>query len=897
MRKGKWLRRVAIVAVLLFGTSAGFSRALQTGAARRYLITRLVATFGRPVDVARFDFSLLDGARIEAHSVTVAEDPGFGNEYFLRAETLTAGLRWSTLLSGRFEFGSVALLSPSLNLVRDAEGHWNIEHWLPPVPSGASRPGFVDPLAASGGEATRLSRIDVDGGRINFKQRDDKSPFALLDVSGHVDRDNAGRWQLDLEARPMRAGVELQDIGTLRLRGTIAGTSARLQPAQLNLTWRDASVADALRLARRDDFGMRGELAVDLNARVAPPDASPASAANVGGAQWSISGVARFTGIHAWNLPGRPSDPAVNFSLDASWRLGEARAEIRKLLVEMPASHLEGTADVEWGRGFHPQLHVASSSLGLQDVLSWYRALHPEVAEDLRAEGSLGVDVTLGGWPLQLQQGAIAGAGGTLTAKSLPAPMRIGPVNVGISRGGLDFAPMEFSFSSTSSNAAAQANSGPADVSNTNTFVLHGSIFPDSNGFFRWPPNWNCSIEGATPRVQDWLGLSATLAQRLNAGWTAEGGLSIKMRGTHQTNVHGPVWLGTMDFHGLSVSAAYVNQPVRLLKTHVEFSPTQQTIALSAAEALGASWQGTISRKPAAAIPARSGASPHPQWTFDLTADHLDTTDLDRWLGPRARPGLFARLTGFGSTAAATPMPSTPVARLSAQGRLRVTDLVMMPMRFQQFDGEVELKGRTLKLRNGKADFFGGKASGTLDARLVADPSYEVQGRFDRVNLAQFARTMPLLNNRIAGTSSATLSLSAHGIGRRALIASMGGKGALDVRNAEINGLDFSGVYPGDVHNPPLILFTSVAGNFQIQNGRIDLLNFVLDHPHGKLQADGRIDFSHTLDIRIHPSISHAATPPVSAVSPDFLLSGTIENPKLTVVSPATKPVPHRTSR
>ena len=111
----------------------------------------------------------------------------------------------------------------------------------------------------------------MDGGRINFKQGDNKSPFALVDVSGRVEQNGAGRWQLDLEARPMRAGVELQDIGTLRLRGSIAGTTARLQPAELNLTWRAASLADALRLVRQDDYGMRGQLAVDLNARIAPP--------------------------------------------------------------------------------------------------------------------------------------------------------------------------------------------------------------------------------------------------------------------------------------------------------------------------------------------------------------------------------------------------------------------------------------------------------------------------------------------------------------------------------------------------------------------------------------------------------------------------------------------------
>src|ERR1700693_4838770 len=147
MRKRKWLRWLLVLALLLLAASTGLSRALRTDAARRYLIAHLVASFGRPLEVGHFDFSLLAGARLEAHSVTVSEDPHFGNEYFLRAETLTAGLRWRSLLSGRFEFGSLSLLRPSLNLARDADGHWNIERWLPPATPAASRPGFVGPLA------------------------------------------------------------------------------------------------------------------------------------------------------------------------------------------------------------------------------------------------------------------------------------------------------------------------------------------------------------------------------------------------------------------------------------------------------------------------------------------------------------------------------------------------------------------------------------------------------------------------------------------------------------------------------------------------------------------------------------------------------------------------------
>jgi AsmA-like C-terminal region len=358
-----------------------------------------------------------------------------------------------------------------------------------------------------------------------------------------------------------------------------------------------------------------------------------------------------------------------------------------------------------------------------------------------------------------------------------------------------------------------------------------------------------------------------------------------------------------LDARGISVSPAYVNQPVHIVKAHVELSPGQQTIALSAAEALGANWRGTISRKPAP-LAANSIAAPRPPWTFDLTADRLDTTDLDRWLGPRARPGFLARLAGFGSAAAAAPLPHAGVARLAAQGRLRVAELDLTPMRFDQLDTAVELAGRTIKIRDAQAGFFGGKASGTLDANLVADPSYEFQGRFDRVNLAQLARAVPSLAGRIAGTSSATLSLSTHGVGREALIAAMQGKGALDARNAQITGLDFSAATPvtASVALPANALdqrftsFSSVAGNFRIERRSIALYDFVLDHAQSRMRAEGRIDFSHVLAIHVAPSPQGAAAPP-SPASPGFVLSGTIENPTLASASPAAKPVPRRSGR
>jgi uncharacterized protein involved in outer membrane biogenesis len=869
MRKRKWLRLIFILAIALFAASIGLSRALRTSSARRFLIAHLEASFGRPVDVGRFDFSLLDGARLEANSVTIAEDPRFGNEYFLRTDILRAGLRWPALFSGRFEFGTLSLSRPSLNLVRNSQGRWNLEQWLPPASSSQSHPGFVGPPAAPRSISTaRLYRIDIDGGRINFKQGDDKSALSLIRVSGRLDQDASGRWALDLEAQPMRAGVELQEIGTLRLVGNIAGTTSRLQPAELSLTWLNVSLADALRLARESDFGVRGELAVDVNARIAPTVSNSSNAAGDGGAQWSISGVARLTGLHGWRLPGRGTDPAVNLSFDAAWRLGEARTRVPKFLVEMRNSRLQGAGELDWAHGLHPKMHLTSSSVGLADVMAWYRALRPGVPGNLVLEGTLGVDAALGGWPLQLEQGAFVSAGGRLTGASLASALKIGAINASVSRNALDFAPTEISFPAPA--AGGKSRTASAEDASANSFTLRGTIFPDASGIFHGPPNWNFSIEGATPRVENWLALSEALAEPLNANWTATGGLAVKMRALHSAPSPATVWLGTIDSRDLNVTASYLNQPLGLTNAHMEFAPSQRTLSLVAADAFGGMWRGTAVRNNADS-----------RWTFDVSADHLDAAELDRWLGPRARPGLLARFTGAGESTVAIAGRDAAVTGIAARGRLRVSEIVLAPLRFEKFDGQAELAGRTITIRKAQADFFGGKTAGALVARLLADPSYQFEGRFERVDVARLARAVPSLNNRVAGTASATLTLSAHGVGRANLVRSIEGDGTLDARDVELSGMDFASLISGDAQDSPTGRFKSAQGNFRMSGGGIEVANFVLDNSQGRFQAEGRIDFSHVLSLRIHPSIFHATTNLASAPPLSFVLGGTIESPSV----------------
>jgi hypothetical protein len=504
------------------------------------------------------------------------------------------------------------------------------------------------------------------------------------------------------------------------------------------------------------------------------------------------------------------------------------------------------------------------------------------VPANLDLQGTLGVDATLGGWPLQLEQGAFASAGGRLTGTSLPSPVKIGPLNAGVSRGALDIAPTEISFTAPITGAASGTAS--ADDPPASSFTMRGTIFPDGSGIFHRPTNWNFSIEGATPHAENWLALSKALAQPLNANWAATGGLAVKMRAVHSARLPATDWLGTIDSRDLSLTSVYLNQPLRFPRAHMEFAQSQRKLTLLATEAFGAMWHGTAVRKNA-----------DRQWIFDLSADNLDAAELDRWLGPRARPARLAWYTGSAELIPNTFERETAVPAIAARGRLRISEILLAPLRFQQFDGQAELAGRTITIRKAQADFFGGKAAGALDARLLADPSYQFQGRFDRVDLARLGHAVPSLNNRIAGAASAALALSAHGVGRENLLRSLDGDGRLDARNVQLDGLDFASWISGDDLNSSQGKFASARGNFHIGGGGIEVADFVLDNLQGRFQAQGRIDFSHALSLRIHPSIFHATTTLASAPPPSFVLGGTIESPSVALpVSPAkaaTKPI------
>jgi len=878
MRRQRWVRFILLSLGLLVAASWGISGALQYGWGRRSLLARLSVSFGRPVEAGRFSFSLLRGPRLEVNSVTVAEDSRFGQEYFLRAEQLTASLRWPALFRGRIEFDTLSLTRPSLNLVHAPSGQWNVESWLPPVkePAAARPQGTVDAIqVAPSAVQKQLWRIEINGGRINFKRGQEKLLFALGDVRGRIDRDGAGRWSLDLQAHPMRASVALQDAGTLRLRGTASGTSARLRPAALALTWEDASLADALRLVTGQDWGVRGSLGAEFSAKIEDLPARRGEESSRG--KWTIAGKMRLAGVHRWDLAARSSDPAVNVSATAVWRPGTPTLEIEHGIIEAPHSQLLATGTVDWMHGLNPNVRLVSSGIAFEDLLGWRRSFHPNFPDDLAVDGAVGLQAAVVGWPLRIEQASLSSTGAVVRLGTSSVPVRVGPISAALRRNSLMLKPVSVSLMNPAV-AGGTSRSGVAEAASAPAGELHveGSLGPllPGVGLRDWP--YRLAVSGRTARAQDLMAVVDVFARSANNEWKLEGPAIVKLAWSGVQGHGLSPLVGRLELRGAQLTSAVLNQPLTLSSAIIELRPDGRRVKLNDAQALGAHWRGTLDQRVGDRI-----------WHIDLTADRLDAADLDRWLGPRARPSFLERLLPFAVSSSEAQTRNAAIERLSAQGRLRVGEISLSPIRVEKLEAAVELTGRKLTVRRAQAQFFDGRVAGDFEALLSADPAYTFRGEFDRVNLASLASSTASLGGHFAGLASGELSLTARGVGKARLLESLAGQGDLRVRDAVLRGLDFPSVGQNDnaAEGADESGFATATAGFHIAGGRIRVEQLSLTARDARFEIQGSVNLTRQLDLRAWSEphgvdVAPGAGP--AAERREWTIGGTLDAPLLT---------------
>jgi hypothetical protein len=853
----RWPKFVLFFFVFLWLMDIGISFLIRHTRLRRSVTARLESVFGRSVEVGRYDFSLWGGPTLNAQSVTFGEDSRFGYEYFLRAESLTVHLRWQSLFRGHIELGTISLFKPSLNLVRNAEGDWNVAEWLP-------KPNMPGVSGVAVRSAIRFGRIEVDSGRINFKRVSEKLPFALVNVNGYLEPDGRGRWTMNLQAVPTRAAVIVQQAGTIYVSGHVGGTSSRFRPAVLDLAWGDASLSDVLRLVRGYDFGIRGNFAI-------------AAHAETEGEDWHLQTHTEFRELHRWDLALRPDNPALNLNAKMILYPLASGLEISEATIEAPHSSASATAHFSWEApeetfNFHknesvPQaarFEITQSQIDLGDVLAWIRAFHSNVAADAILLGNANVKASLSTNPMELNSASGIVDSADLSGAGLRVPAHLSRAQFRYEHGQFSLAPASIGYSSSDGSLHVESVAN-ARQSEFPLYHLYGSL----------------------TQIRDLIATAGVMGWNISRGWDLSGPLRCDLRWQGAKFPWQTQPVGAIEWGGESTGATlltpFLNQPVRQIKARVDLKTGLRHIALSSADAFGTRWTGTLDRRD-----ADTG------WQFALSVGNLSGSNLDRWLNPRWRESFLDRMLPFLNSR--SPVNAIP-ENLRANGQVSVDQFMLAPVVIRHLQGDLKIGGRHIQFSRAKGESYGGSLEGSLDATLGAIPSYRAHIDYARVDLVAISSGSPSLADLFAGSAAGGLTLVFRGSDRADLISSLECRGNVRISELQLRNFNLLDSLQQGELRPGVSSFSQASTGFACHDGKIALQNLAFVSPGQEIDGSGSVDFARNLDLRLHivaapapASQGEATMEPPATDRATYALTGSLESPAIKAIRPLGQP-------
>lgn len=227
---------------------------------QRQIARSMSLSLGRPVHLDNVSLHLLPMPGLTLSNLVVSEDPAFGAEPTIRANSVEATLRLSSLWRGRVEISTVRFVEPSVNLVRNTAGRWNLADIL----LHASQVKTAPTAQRRAGPAPRFPYIEATGGRVNVKLGEEKLPFSLTATDFALWQPSPHQWRVRLRGQPDRTDADTTDPGSLRIEGDLLqATTAEDVRVDLHANWYDAPLGEATLLLTGSDLGWRGHLNLD----------------------------------------------------------------------------------------------------------------------------------------------------------------------------------------------------------------------------------------------------------------------------------------------------------------------------------------------------------------------------------------------------------------------------------------------------------------------------------------------------------------------------------------------------------------------------------------------------------------------------------------------------------
>ncbi len=810
---------------------------------RKRVADSIGRALGRDVLVSNIELKLLPRPGLVLSNFVVAEDSSYGAEPMLRASTVTAYIRMTSLWRGRLEIGTLDLDSPSLNLVRRSDGHWNLEELVERTAQVASAPTTkMRPEARP-----RFPYVEATAGRINFKLGQVKKAFAFTDADFALWLESESQWGIRLNGRPMRTDVGLSDTGILKLDGRFQrGSALRNTPVNFKLTWAAGPLGQITGLIFGHDRGWRGVLSSSATLTGTPEALGITLDAQVDDfRRYDIAlGEALRLRVHCTASYSSPDDALHDLQCESP--VGQGILRVR--------------GNVQGWLGEAYDLGITAEQLPAERLVALARHAKKDLPADLSATGDVEAVFTV----RKLQSGVPTWGGGgrceqlALHAGVLKADLDIGEVQFVVPSASpaknKRSAHLRTPLFSTGLGKKASAKGQAADAG----LRLVVEPFPLALGAAS-PATGSAAFDQQQYSIN--LTGEAELARLLDVGKALGVGTpGVGLAGLAQVDMEvagtwvgfaPPVPSGRIQMGAATAELQGVSEPLHIVSaTAALANQAVKVTAFTAAFAQGPEMSGS------ATFPVHCTSPETCVVHFDAHTDDVSLSRLNRLVNPSFGTQPWYRLL------APWQRRQDALLKLRASGHFTAARLEIGSAVANNVSGAAELTDGRLRVSDFRADLFAGHHTGTWTADFtVSPPRFAGSGNLTRVSMVQLASLMH--DNWATGTLDAKYSLAMAGLTAPSLRDSTSGSAVFSWQGGVLRHVTF------DPRGTP-VSFSDFAGTVSLQNGILNLADCKLQSTGGSYEVKGTASFDRNLDLRFERVGGRA-----------YAISGPLEKPRV----------------
>jgi uncharacterized protein involved in outer membrane biogenesis len=800
---------LAIIAVVIIVALFAVPPLLDVNRYHGLVQAQLQKALGRPVTFGAMRLSLTPPS-LRLDNLMVGEDPAFGSGAFASAESVTAAVRLWPLLRGNVQVESLKLEEPKLQIVRSAQGKWNVASLgqaaakLPPVsaPAGKQPPA---PAAAPGGIA--LSDLNITAGQVTLVDQKTRSRGVYDNIDLSLHGYAPGRaFNLDAKLHVPGPGTEIIELSGRA--GPLAPAGLAASPFDGKLELKEVSLTGVQRVL--DSQALAGIEGIATGSfKLRNQEGVLASEGSLKLEQGRIRGV----------VVGYP----ITLDYKFTDQLAQDLIRVEQGALRLGATPLSVTGTINAGATpATVDLKVSTRDASLAEAAHLASAFGVAFNPGTKVSGRMNADVSAQGPTSHPALNGTLSAGKLeISGGDLKQAVRVDNIALALSPREVRATP----FTATTGSTRLAVQFALADYT---------SAAPRVQATLR---TVNASL-GELLAIADAYGVGAT------AGMSGSGAVNLDI------SVSGPLKnLSALNFNGsgklqeASLHMPSLAQPLKVGHADIQFSQNSATLRNLAFSLGSIHGNGNVT--------VRDFASPYLQFT--LSGDKLDLGELQRLLAapapqPRAQMGSLVPAAWAQAPAGAQP---GFLSRATGKGNVTLGALQYDQLLLNHVRSGVTLERGVIRMAPMSADAYGGQATGSVVLDTRATPTaITVTTKMDKVDANQLLSSVSSVKKTLYGLLAGNATTDFRVTDSGNIASTLNGNVALDLTKGRLVGMDLLqqlaniGRFLGALNRAPQS-FTEIVrltGTFDVVNGLAQTRNLTAIIPGGSVAAEGAIN-------------------------------------------------------